>query len=123
MNIECPACNQLVEVPDGLVDGQHIECPYCQHKFLYAEKGGADEIKIPPHPVKAVQPPPVPRQDPTRTKRMLSWKIHCIVAFLCGIAISSQAVLVEGGLALIFAAIGIYLISKLLIINLFDKDK
>lgn len=122
MNIECPACNQLLEVPDGLVDGQHIECPYCQHKFLYAEKGGADEIKIPPHPVKAAQPPPVQNHD----SKCYAFRIHCIIAFICGTIICYKVIVDElyrSGIMVAVFAIGIYLMSKLLIINLFDKDK
>lgn len=32
----CLHCGETIEVPDEIVDGQHILCPYCNKKFSYS---------------------------------------------------------------------------------------
>ena len=33
--IVCPKCGEKLEIPCGLVDGQHLLCPFCNEKFSY----------------------------------------------------------------------------------------
>lgn len=35
MLIKCGACGESIEVSDGIVDGQHVRCPYCGEKTAY----------------------------------------------------------------------------------------
>lgn len=36
INVRCPYCGENCEVPNTVVDGQHIICPYCEQKFSYS---------------------------------------------------------------------------------------
>lgn len=35
MNIECGRCGQKIVIADGLEEGQHVRCPYCDEKFEF----------------------------------------------------------------------------------------
>lgn len=35
--IHCLHCGAAIEVPDEIVNGQHILCPYCNKKFSFAD--------------------------------------------------------------------------------------
>ena len=42
MIVNCELCGQKVEVPEGLVDGQHVLCPYCGRKFSVSIPTGTE---------------------------------------------------------------------------------
>lgn len=46
MRIKCPMCGEELNVPDGVVEGQHVYCSSCKTKFSYSESmkegGGAE---------------------------------------------------------------------------------
>ena len=56
MNIECPGCKQIAEVPCTIAEGQHLRCPYCNLKFQFrsrtsplsgqASTGGLSERRV-----------------------------------------------------------------------------
>lgn len=37
MIMRCGACGEKIEVPDSLVDGQHVRCPFCNEKTAYSK--------------------------------------------------------------------------------------
>ena len=48
MIINCELCRQEIEVSDGLVDGQHVRCPYCGGKFSFSDSRECVAASIPP---------------------------------------------------------------------------
>ena len=36
INVNCPYCGESCELPNTVVEGQHIICPYCEQKFSYS---------------------------------------------------------------------------------------
>lgn len=36
INVNCPYCGENCELPNTVVDGQHVICPYCEQKFSYS---------------------------------------------------------------------------------------
>lgn len=44
MIIKCKSCHADIEVPDTLLNGQAVRCPYCQTKFIY-ETSADDETR------------------------------------------------------------------------------
>ena len=51
MIINCELCGQEIEVPDGLADGQHVRCPYCEGKFLFSDSRECVAAPVPPDSV------------------------------------------------------------------------
>ena len=51
MIINCELCGQEIEVPDGLADGQHVRCPYCEGKFLFSDSRACVAAPVPPDSV------------------------------------------------------------------------
>ena len=47
MIINCELCRQEIEVSDGLVDGQHVRCPYCGGKFSFSDSRECVAASIP----------------------------------------------------------------------------
>lgn len=47
MTIICPKCGNAIESPDNLVDGQHVQCPYCGEKFEYHARNEPRSETIP----------------------------------------------------------------------------
>lgn len=47
MIINCELCRQEIEVPDDLVDGQHVLCPYCGEKFSFSDSSESVAASIP----------------------------------------------------------------------------
>ena len=47
MIINCELCGQEIEVPDELVDGQHVRCPYCDGKFSFSDSRECVAASIP----------------------------------------------------------------------------
>lgn len=47
MIINCELCGQEIEVPDELVDGQHVRCPYCEGKFSFSDSRECVAASIP----------------------------------------------------------------------------
>ena len=48
MIVNCELCGQEIEVPDGLVDGQRVRCPYCGGKFSFSDSRECVAASIPP---------------------------------------------------------------------------
>lgn len=44
MTLECASCGQIIEIPDGLPDGQHVRCPYCEVKLELVCKTGEQPL-------------------------------------------------------------------------------
>ena len=45
---KCPLCGNDLELPDCLIDGQHVRCPYCDGKFSYqSPKQKPLRVKLP----------------------------------------------------------------------------
>lgn len=47
MIVNCELCGQEIEVPDGLVDGQRVRCPYCGGKFSFSDSRECVAASIP----------------------------------------------------------------------------
>lgn len=51
MIVNCELCGQEIEVPDGLVDGQRVRCPYCEGKFSFSDSRECVAAAVPPDSV------------------------------------------------------------------------
>ena len=63
MIMKCGACGEKIEVPDSLVDGQHVRCPFCNEKTAYSKPTRVElpivaDSKKKAKPKLAIQRPP-----------------------------------------------------------------